>query len=60
LSPGACDGGVQNNGTAVLHQRQRFLHREEKAFHVDVEVQVKVFFGDLAKECHVAETGIGE
>src|SRR5260370_21819041 len=54
------NGRIQDDGTTLFHQRQRFLHREQKTLHIDVKMQVKVFFGDLADGCQIAEARIGE
>ncbi len=45
----ADDRGIEDDGSAIRHERQRFLHGEENAFDVDVEDRVEEFFGDLAE-----------
>src|SRR5882724_9571630 len=54
------DGGVQDDGSAVGHQRKSLLHREQDALDVDVEGGVEMLFGDGAEGDEIAEAGVGE
>src|SRR6202035_3647990 len=50
----------QNDRTALAHQRQRLLDREDRSLHIGVEGFVNVPGGDLAKRKRASRPGIGE
>src|SRR5450830_1632838 len=50
----------QNDRTALAHQRQRLLDREDRALHIGVEGFVNVLGGDLAERKRASRPGIGE
>src|SRR6266403_2520541 len=54
------DGRVQDDRGAVRQQRQRLLHREKHALHVDVEDPVVQLLGDRAQGRKHRDAGIGE
>src|SRR5262249_22213493 len=54
------DGGIQDDGSAIRHQRKRLLHRKKEAFDVDVEDKVVELLGDRAEGGMFRNTGIGE
>ena len=56
----AGDGAVEEDGAVVVEERQRLLHGEERAAHVEVEGLVEVFFGDLFERGELALAGAGE
>src|SRR6516164_10183778 len=43
------DGRIQDDRGAIRQQRQRLLHREKQAFHMDVEERIIVLLSDLAQ-----------
>ena len=57
---GAGTRSGQDDRTALAHQRQRLLDREDRTLHVGVEGFVDVFGGDLAKLKRAPCPGIGE
>src|ERR1700692_2019902 len=50
----------QDNRTALAHQRQRLLDREDRTLHIGVEGFVNVLGGDLAERKLASHPGIGE
>src|ERR1700730_7888404 len=50
----------QDDRTALAHQRQRLLDREDRTLHIDVEGFVDVLGGDLAELKLASHPGIGE
>ena len=48
------DGRIQDDRGAIRQQRQRLLHREQEAFHIDVEDRVIVLLSDLAEGAYFA------
>ncbi len=50
----------QDDRTALAHQRQRFLDREDRALHVGIEGFVDMLGGDLAERKRPSRPGIGE
>src|SRR5262249_8834559 len=54
------DGRVQDDRGAVRQQRQRLLHREQHALHVDVEDRVVELLSDRAQGRQLRDAGIGE
>src|SRR5271170_4734595 len=54
------DRARENNGSAIIQERQTFLHREQCALYIDVEQLVKMLFGDLAKGTKFTNAGVGE
>src|SRR5208282_2202766 len=57
----AGDGAVHDDGSAVRHQRQRFLHCEQRAFDVDVDDLVEACLGNGSNgNVEFADAGAGE
>src|SRR2546426_3557400 len=56
----ADDGRIQDDRGTVRQQRKRLLHREEQAFHIDVEDRVIVLLGYLAEGRILRNTGVRE
>jgi len=56
----ARNGAVQKDGAVVVEVRERLLHSEERAAHVEVEGVVEVLLGDLFEFGGFAATGTGE
>src|SRR6187401_1061901 len=50
----------QDDRTALAHQRQRLLDREDRTLHIDVEGFVNVLGGDLAEPKLASHPRIGE
>src|SRR6202163_2319434 len=50
----------QDDRTALVHQRQRLLDREDRTLHIGVEGFVNVLGGDLAERKLASHPGIGE
>jgi hypothetical protein len=48
------DGRIQDDRGTIRHQRKRLLHREQEAFHIDVEDRVIVLFSYLAEGGHTS------
>src|SRR5207249_6934551 len=54
------DGRIQDDGGTIRHERKRLLHREQEAFHIDVEDRVIVLLSDLAEGGIRRDAGIRE
>src|SRR5262249_40171429 len=54
------DGRIQDDRGTVRQQRQRLLHREQQAFHIDVEDRVVVLLRYLAQGGIFRNTSIRE
>src|SRR5215468_3115779 len=54
------DGGVQDDRGTLRQQRQRLLHREKQAFHVDVEDRVVELLGDRAQGASLATPALAK
>ncbi len=50
----------KDDRTAIAHQRQRLLNREDRALYIGVEGFVDVLGGDLAQRKQASRAGIGE
>ena len=51
---------VEDDRGAVVQQRQRLLHREQRALDVGAEGAVEVLLGDLLQGGELAAAGVGE
>src|ERR1700682_1939237 len=56
----ARDRARENDGAAIIQERQTLLHREERALYIDVEQPVKMLFGDSIKGNKFTNAGVGE
>jgi hypothetical protein len=56
----AGDGPVEEDGSVVVEERQRLLHGEEGAAHVEAEGLVEVLFSDLFERGQLTLAGAGE
>src|SRR5260221_10165147 len=50
----------ENDGAAIIKERQTFLHREQCALYIDVEQPVKRLFGDFTEGNKFTNSGVGE
>src|SRR5260370_40182080 len=50
----------ENDGAAIIKERQPFLHREQCALYIDVEQPVKMLFGDFTEGNKFTNSGVGE
>src|SRR5229473_1760836 len=56
----ARDRAVENDGAAIIQERQTLLHREQCALYIDVEQPVKMLFGDFTEGNKFTSAGVGE
>src|SRR5216683_4844108 len=56
----ARDRGRENDGAAIIKERQTLLHREQCALYIDVEQPVKMLFGDFTEGNKFTNAGVGE
>src|ERR1700738_4807902 len=56
----ARDRARENDGAAIIQERQTLLHREQCALYIDVEQPVKMLFGDITEGNKFTNAGIGE
>src|SRR5260370_909683 len=56
----ARDRARENDGAAIIQERQTLLHREECALYIDVEQLVKMFFGGFTEGNKFTNAGVGE
>src|SRR2546422_70600 len=54
------NGRIQDDRSAIGQQRERLLHGEQDAFHVDVEDRVEELFSDLAEGSILRYAGVGK
>src|SRR6266478_4013316 len=50
----------ENDGAAIIQERQALLHREQCALYIDVEQPVKMLFGDFTEGNKFTNTRVGE
>src|SRR5579862_8611269 len=56
----ARDRARENDGAAIIKERQTFLHREQCALYIDVEQPVEMLFGDFTEGNKFTNAGVGE
>src|SRR5260221_9893898 len=56
----ARDRAVENDGAAIIQERQTLLHREQCALYVDVEEPVEMLFGHFTEGNKFPNAGVGE
>src|SRR5712671_777883 len=56
----ARDRASENDGAAIVQERQTLLHREQCALYIDVEQPVKMLFGDFTEGNKFTNAGVGE
>src|SRR5580700_8389540 len=56
----ARDRAREDDGSAIIQERQTFLHGEQCALYIDVEQPVKMLFGDFTEGNKFANAGVGE
>src|SRR6266481_621163 len=56
----ARDRTVENDGAAIIQERQTLLYREECALYIDVEQPVEMLFGDFTEGNKFTNAGVRE
>src|SRR6202162_6166517 len=56
----ARDRAREDDGSAIIQERQTFLHGEQCALYIDVEQPVKMLFGDFTERNKFTDAGVGE
>src|ERR1700737_477165 len=56
----ARDRARENDGAAIIQERQTLLHGEQCALYIDVEQPVEMLFGDFTEGNKFTNAGVGE